>query len=379
MNVINSFSPRLAVRNNINQNANPKQSKALTSAQDVFSKSKVSFGRIGGMSDTELANGKRELQKTLFLRHFSPKLSKEIVAETDKDNFDIVNLLANDKYCHSSTIKNIMYHVNPKNESLMKQAALYRDYDALLDIRDGNITDFSQIRYMRDKVTKEYRPNWKEVKEYSPNEMLHYKKMVMASLTRKNFSPEEIKSLTKSIDNENLKVMVILATGNCVRPDIIRFAAENINVENSELFLRACTYDDYEAIFSIVYGKIRTNEEVDARAERKYQNGDHQSFRTESQSHPKTNNRITKEQFIEIACTKLSNVNFQLYQLKDSEIRNLAKLLGTTTDQITNMNKQEFRRLIKKFHPDTNKTDPYAKTCYEFVKTLYDKSPQKGK
>jgi arsenate reductase-like glutaredoxin family protein len=68
-----------------------------------------------------------------------------------------------------------------------------------------------------------------------------------------------------------------------------------------------------------------------------------------------TGNKIgwTKEQFIEHIQQKIEKRNFTKSDLKDSEVRNLAKLLGTTEEQIRNMDKQEYRRLSIKFHPDS--------------------------
>jgi len=61
----------------------------------------------------------------------------------------------------------------------------------------------------------------------------------------------------------------------------------------------------------------------------------------------------TKEQFILHIQSKMEKRSFQKSELKDSELRNLAKLLGTTDEQVRNMDKQEYRRLSIKFHPDS--------------------------
>ena len=61
----------------------------------------------------------------------------------------------------------------------------------------------------------------------------------------------------------------------------------------------------------------------------------------------------TKEQFISHILSKMEKRSFQKSELKDSELRNLAKLLGTTEEQVRNMDKQEYRRLSIKFHPDS--------------------------
>lgn len=62
----------------------------------------------------------------------------------------------------------------------------------------------------------------------------------------------------------------------------------------------------------------------------------------------------TKEQFIEYIQEKIEKRSFKKTDLKDSEIRNLAKLLGTTEEQVRNMDKQEYRRLSIKFHSDSS-------------------------
>lgn len=75
--------------------------------------------------------------------------------------------------------------------------------------------------------------------------------------------------------------------------------------------------------------------------------------RTSENQSTKRKNSWTKEQFIAHIQQKIEKRGFKKADLKDSEVRNLAKLLGTTEEQVRNMDKQEYRRLSLKFHPDS--------------------------
>lgn len=380
MNVSKNFSPRITIKNNTVQNSTNPQKTDVKGATDVFTKSKVSFGQAQSLSDYELKIIKKDIEQTLNKRHFSPKLIKEVVSETDSVNHEVVSILAKDECCHSSTIRKVMYSVNERNQDLFKRAALCRDYEAFNGIRDGEIRDYGGIRYMKDVNNKPYRPQWTSVKEYSENEMLHYKNVIIANLSVQKYHKHEIANILKYVDNESVRVITILSTSK-VRPDIMTFAAENSNVENAELILRACSYDDYDVIFPIVFGKIRTAGEIDERAEKRYQNGysQNQSYkqnqRTESQNPPQSTGKWTKEQFLAHIDEKINKNNFHIYSLKDSEIRNLAKLLNTNTEQITKMDKTEYRKLSMKFHPDKNPDDKTAESCFKIVTTLFANSP----
>ena len=78
----------------------------------------------------------------------------------------------------------------------------------------------------------------------------------------------------------------------------------------------------------------------------------------------------TREQFVTHIETRLTSQNMRKNFLKDTEIRNLAKLLGITPDKILNLNRDEYRALCKKFHPDTCKI-ANGDACFRIINILF--------
>ena len=63
--------------------------------------------------------------------------------------------------------------------------------------------------------------------------------------------------------------------------------------------------------------------------------------------------------------------DFDVSQLKDSEVRNLAKLFGTTEEQIRNMSKKEYRRLCIQTHPDRNPNDNMSNQVFRILNKIF--------
>ena len=68
-----------------------------------------------------------------------------------------------------------------------------------------------------------------------------------------------------------------------------------------------------------------------------------------------------------LSCAKEKGLN----KLDDSEISNLALILGTTEDQIKHMDKKEYRRLCLKFHPDKNTNDAMAHQIFIILNKIF--------
>ncbi len=93
------------------------------------------------------------------------------------------------------------------------------------------------------------------------------------------------------------------------------------------------------------------------------------SYNTNS-SYNTTRRGWTREQFVNHIETRLSNQNMRKSFLKDTEVRNLAKLLSITTDKVLNLSRADYITLCKKFHPDTCKVAD-GEACFRIVNVLY--------
>lgn len=81
---------------------------------------------------------------------------------------------------------------------------------------------------------------------------------------------------------------------------------------------------------------------------------------------------FTRSDFIKRISERLSYASEKgLNKLDDSEISNLALILGTTEDQIKHMDKKEYRRLCLKFHPDTNTNDAMAHEIFIILHKIF--------
>ena len=84
--------------------------------------------------------------------------------------------------------------------------------------------------------------------------------------------------------------------------------------------------------------------------------------------------KITKEQFINFMMEKVSRLKskelIDTRMLKDSEIRNLARLFGINEAVVRNLDKGTKRNLILKYHPDTNGGDEISAKIFQIVNRL---------
>lgn len=85
-----------------------------------------------------------------------------------------------------------------------------------------------------------------------------------------------------------------------------------------------------------------------------------------------TARKITRNDFIQYMLNKFSCVEkIDIATLKDAEIRNLARLFGTTEDQIRHMDKAEYRRLCVQTHPDKNPDDCMASQAFIILNKIF--------
>ena len=114
------------------------------------------------------------------------------------------------------------------------------------------------------------------------------------------------------------------------------------------------------------YQKIGSNKKEEYKTS---QEPHYHSYNTGSR-YNETRRGWTREQFVNHIETRLSNQNMRKSFLKDTEVRNLAKLLGITTDKVLNLSRSDYRTLCKKFHPDTCKV-ANGDACFRIVHVLF--------
>ena len=171
---------------------------------------------------------------------------------------------------------------------------------------------------------------------------LNLKRMnIEALLEKRGFSSKDIffNDIKHNVTHSNYDLAVLFAKDESMSLIEIRSILGKINEDKMSL-------EDAFAQFRKTHNtssSYRTSEKF----------GEDFTKQTSENQSTKRQNGWTKEQFITHIQQKIEKRRFTILDLKDSEVRNLAKLFGTTEEQIRNMDKQEYRRLSLKFHPDS--------------------------
>lgn len=330
---------------------------------------------FGAKSLKELLQ-KDNIETLLEKRHFSPKVISYVRSFTKEFNYEVLQLLSRDKCCHSNTMRRAACFTTEDNAEMAYRAALYKDYDYIDRLSEYTRNPHKIILDMRDIHTKEYHPQWTNLERWSYEEREIKRDYIENILKNRGSDPRKIDYVKSFVDEETFKIIEMLSCDKDCPIDMIQWASGYANIENEELMRYAASKKDYDAIFQIGSGKIREKSEIDARQARKSSSSSY-SEQTSSSEHTQSTKTQkpkgwTKEQFVEHIQKVLPSRSFKTYLLKDTEVRNLAKLLGTTPEQIRNMDKKEYRRLSLKFHPDRAKDG--EQEYFSFINTLYNGS-----
>lgn len=173
--------------------------------------------------------------------------------------------------------------------------------------------------------------------------------------------------LNLSLKRNNIQTL-LEKRGFSSKDDFFYDISHNVTDENYDLAVllakdKSISLIDMRSILSRVKeGKMRLEDAFTQFRKTHNTNGDYSTYEKFGDNTTKragekgtTKRKVgwTREQFISHIQGKINKRGFQKSDLKDSEVRNLAKLLGTTEEQVRNMDKQEYRRLSIKFHPDS--------------------------
>lgn len=332
---------------------------------------------FGAKSLKELLQ-KGNIETLLERRHFSPKVISYIRSFTKEFNYEVLQLLSKDKCCHSSTLKRAACFTNEENAEMAYLAAHFKDYDYIERLSQYSKDSTRSIQDMRDVHTREYNPQWAPFNKLSYEEIEQVKINVTNLLFSRShgyeFHYKDIDYVTSFIDSETYKVITMMAEDKDCPKEMVKWASGYANIENEELMRYALSKKDYDAIYDIGSGEIREKSEIDARWTKRNSKSSYSEKTSSSDSTSSSQTQKprgwTKEQFVAHIQKVLSARNFKTHLLKDAEVRNLAKLLGTTPEQIRNMDKKEYRRLSLKFHPDKAKDG--EQEYFSFVNSLYN-------
>lgn len=314
------------------------------------------------------------IETLLERRHFSPKVISYVKSFTKEFNYEVLQLLSRDRCCHSNTLRRAACFTNEENAGMAYCAARFKDYEYIDRLSEYAASPSRTIQDMRDIHTKEYHPQWTTLEKWSYEEKEIKKSYIENILKNRGFAPNKIDYVKSFVDEETFKIIDMLARDKDCPIDMIQWASGYANIENEELMRYAVSKKDYDAIYAIGSGKIREKSEIDARWAKRNSKSSYSEQTSSSDSTRSSQTQKprgwTKEQFVAHIQKVLSARNFKTYLLKDAEVRNLAKLLGTTPEQIRNMDKKEYRRLSLKFHPDKAKDG--EQEYFSFVNSLYN-------
>ena len=105
-----------------------------------------------------------------------------------------------------------------------------------------------------------------------------------------------------------------------------------------------------------------------------YNSGNSSQGSRTSNSTTSSSGRITKEQFVNYMMDKVSHTKSKEFLdtrvMKDSEIRNLAKLFGVLETKMRNFDKATKRELTLKYHPDRTGGDDLSVKMFQIVNKL---------
>ena len=123
----------------------------------------------------------------------------------------------------------------------------------------------------------------------------------------------------------------------------------NLSGENRRILAEAFMKKDFETIKRICSQSIKTSSTTSA-----------------------LTGKVTREDFIKYMSDKLANVDkIDVNTLRDSEVRNLARLFKISEEQLRHMDKKEFRGLCLQTHPDKNPNDSMANQIFIILNKIF--------
>ena len=263
----------------------------------------------------------------------------------NSESIEVAKVLTEDKNVDKKMIRWILPYTNSENAELMLRAVLNKDYNAVYSIQSGNTRLFETLDARYEAMKRLSKATTQEEKS---------KLDFYLSCGDRSENPV--------INDGNSKVLKVLFEDSEFDMGIIDKIFKHINKENVNILENALKEKDFATIEKIIGEKFNLRD-VDF-----VRKGTKSEFKITSPT-----GKITRNDFIKYMDNKLKSIKYlDTNTLKDSEIRNLAKLFGTTEEQIKNMDKKEYRRLCVQTHPDRNKGDDMAKPIFTILNRLFE-------
>ena len=270
---------------------------------------------------------------------------KYIENQLNIENIEVAKILAEDINAadmvrdHNGYMRWVVGYTNAENAELMLRAALHKQYDSVYAIQGGrirNLDTLDAIQAFRQRIAKG----------------------LSANNSKENIN--NVGSFARS--DEYSDFMKIMLEDEAVSFDFIAKVTSYLNQSNKEALKKAFINRDFAEMERICGVKFNPSDVDVVKEKIKYE------YNTTSQS-----GKITRADFVRYMDNKLKSVDkLNVSVLKDSEIRNLAKLFGTAEEQIMNMDKKEYRRLCIKTHPDRNPNDNLSTQIFRILNRIYN-------
>lgn len=299
------------------------------------------------------------------------------------ENIELIKVLAGDKDAQLGFIKFASEWCNSENAELMLRAALNKDYHGICHIAgyshtNGNLDGFltaslGKIRiHSFDTIDARYagfkRDNTNHnissrQETFYANPRYTSSRGLGATIRHELNSTASFHDIVREYCTDDISSAAkVLLEDPIYDNELAAKVLQKMNIDNVESFKSALLNRDFVTLEKLCGEKISSKD----------LSKDMDNIKIEIKPPVSSTGRISRETFVNYMDDRILHTKgFKTSLLKDSEVRNLAKLFGTTEEQIRNMDKKEYRRLCIQTHPDRNANDKLAPQVFRILNSLF--------